>query len=118
MILAHGYSNSPEVLAWLGENLASKGYIVAVPAFRDPAISIRTDAARAGPLSRRPLDIAFVASEAARLAGRGRVSSPPLTSAARRSSAIRWAATACSPLPERRSIPSWRAGRAACWRLM
>ncbi|MEZ0135736.1 MULTISPECIES: alpha/beta hydrolase family protein [Novosphingobium] len=71
VILAHGYSNSPEVLAWLGENLASKGYIVAVPAFRDPAISIRTDAARAGPLSRRPLDIAFVASEAARLAGRG-----------------------------------------------
>lgn len=71
VILAHGYSNSPEVLAWLGENLASKGYIVAAPAFRDPAISIRTEAARAVPLARRPLDIAFVAFEAARLARRG-----------------------------------------------
>lgn len=71
VILAHGYSNSPEVLAWLGENLASKGYLVAAPAFHDPAISIRTDAARAGPLSRRPLDIVFVAAEAARMARRG-----------------------------------------------
>lgn len=71
VILAHGYSNSPEVLAWLGENLASKGYLVVAPAFRDPAISIRTEAARAAPLARRPLDIAFLASEAARLAKRG-----------------------------------------------
>ena len=64
VILAHGYGNSPEVLSWLGENLASKGYVVVAPAFRDPPISIRTDAARAGPIARRPLDIAFVTAEA------------------------------------------------------
>ncbi|WP_294235691.1 dienelactone hydrolase [uncultured Sphingomonas sp.] len=64
VILAHGYGNTPEVLSWLGENLASKGYVVVAPAFRDPPISIRTDAARAGPIARRPLDIAFVAREA------------------------------------------------------
>ena len=61
VILAHGYGNTPAVLAWLGENLASKGYVVVAPAFRDPPIGIRTATARSGPLSRRPLDIAFVA---------------------------------------------------------
>jgi predicted dienelactone hydrolase len=71
VILAHGYGNTPEVMSWLGENLASKGYVVVAPAFRDPPISIRTDAARAGPLSRRPLDIAFVAAEAQRRARAG-----------------------------------------------
>ncbi|WP_322964043.1 alpha/beta hydrolase family protein [Sphingomonas fuzhouensis] len=69
VILAHGYGNSPAVLSWLGENLASKGYVVVAPAFRDPPISIRTDAARAGPITRRPLDIAFVTAEAQRRAG-------------------------------------------------
>ena len=64
VILAHGYSNVPEALSWLGENLASKGYVVVAPAFHDPSITIRTAAALAGPLSRRPLDIAFVAAEA------------------------------------------------------
>jgi len=68
VILAHGYGNAPEALAWLGENLASKGYVVVAPAFGDPAISIRTAAARAGPIARRPLDIAFVAGEAQRRA--------------------------------------------------
>lgn len=68
VILAHGYSNTPEVLSWLGENLASKGYVVVTPAFRDPSITIRTAAAAAGPLARRPLDIAFVAAEAQRRA--------------------------------------------------
>lgn len=68
VILAHGYGNTPEVLSWLGENLASKGYVVVAPAFRDPPISIRTPAARAGPIARRPLDIAFVAREAQRRA--------------------------------------------------
>lgn len=67
VILAHGYGNTPEVLSWLGENLASKGYVVVAPAFRDPPISIRTDAARAGPIARRPLDIAFVAHETQKL---------------------------------------------------
>lgn len=68
VILAHGYGNSPAVLSWLGENLASKGYVVVTPAFRDPPISIRTDAARSGPIARRPLDIAFVTAEAQRRA--------------------------------------------------
>ena len=35
VLLAHGYSNTPEVLSWLGENLASKGYVIVAPAFRD-----------------------------------------------------------------------------------
>lgn len=71
VILAHGYGNTPEVLSWLGENLASKGYLVVAPAFRDPPISIRTAAARAGPITRRPLDIAFVTREAQRRARAG-----------------------------------------------
>jgi dienelactone hydrolase len=71
VILAHGYSNTPEALSWLGENLASKGYVVVAPAFRDPSITIRTAAAAAGPLARRPLDITFVAAEAQRRARAG-----------------------------------------------
>jgi pimeloyl-ACP methyl ester carboxylesterase len=71
VILAHGYSNTPELLSWLGENLASKGYIVVAPAFRDPPITIRTAAAAAGPIARRPLDIAFVTAEAQRRARSG-----------------------------------------------
>ena len=71
VILAHGYSNTPEVLSWLGDNLASKGYVVVAPAFRDPSINIRTAAAAAGPLARRPLDIAFAATEAQRRARAG-----------------------------------------------
>ena len=68
VILAHGYSNTPVVLSWLGEALASKGYVVVAPAFRDPSINIRTMAAAAGPIARRPLDIVFVAREAQRRA--------------------------------------------------
>lgn len=71
VILAHGYGNTPETLNWLGENLASKGYVVVAPAFADPPISIRTAAVRAGPIARRPLDIAFVAGEAQRRARAG-----------------------------------------------
>lgn len=71
VVLAHGYGNTPEVLAWLGENLASKGYLVVAPAFRDPPIAERTAAARAGPIARRPLDVAFVAREAQRRARAG-----------------------------------------------
>jgi predicted dienelactone hydrolase len=69
VILAHGYSNPPEVLAWLAENLATKGYVVAAPAFRDPPITEREKFI--GPLARRPLDIAFVAAEAQRRARAG-----------------------------------------------
>ena len=69
VILAHGYSNTPEVLAWLSENLATKGYVVVAPAFGDPPI---TDRERSiGPLARRPLDIAFVAAQAQRRARAG-----------------------------------------------
>ena len=71
VVLAHGYGNTPAVLSWLGENLASKGYVVVAPAFRDPPISIRTAVARSGPIARRPLDIAFVAAEAQRRARAG-----------------------------------------------
>ncbi|MEN2746798.1 dienelactone hydrolase [Sphingomonas sp. T9W2] len=71
VILAHGYSNTPELLSWLGENLASKGYVVVAPAFADPSITIRTPEAQAGPLARRPLDIVFVAAEAQRRARAG-----------------------------------------------
>ena len=71
VILAHGYGNTPEVLSWLGENLASKGYLVVAPAFRDPPISIRTATARSGPIARRPLDITFVTAEAQRRARAG-----------------------------------------------
>lgn len=78
VILAHGYSNTPAVLSWLGENLASKGYVVVAPDFRDPPITIRTAAAAAGPLARRPLDIAFVAAEAQR---RARASLGPFATA-------------------------------------
>jgi len=71
VILAHGYGNAPDLLAWLAENLASKGYVVVAPAFRDPPISDRSAFAFAGPLTRRPLDIAFVAAEVQRRARAG-----------------------------------------------
>jgi len=71
VILAHGYGNVPEALSWLGENLASKGYVVVAPAFRDPPITIRTAAATAGPIARRPLDIVFLTAEAQRRARAG-----------------------------------------------
>jgi len=69
VILAPGYSNTPEAMAWLGETLATKGYVVAAPAFEDPPISER--AKFIGPLARRPLDIVFVAAEARRRAAAG-----------------------------------------------
>ncbi|AXJ94409.1 MULTISPECIES: dienelactone hydrolase [unclassified Sphingomonas] len=78
IILAHGGSNTPEVMSWLGENLASKGYVVVAPAFGDPPISLRTLASMAGPLARRPLDIVFVAAEAQR---RARAGDGPLAAA-------------------------------------
>ena len=59
VIVSHGYSNDPAAMSWLTENLASKGYVVAAIHHDDPAITDRTRFA--GPLLRRPLDIAFVA---------------------------------------------------------
>ena len=61
VIVSHGYSNVPVALSWLTENLASKGYVVAAIRHEDPMIGDR--ATFAGPLLRRPLDIAFVARE-------------------------------------------------------
>ena len=59
VIVSHGYSNDPLAMTWLTENLASKGYVVAAIRHEDPPITDRTRFA--GPLMRRPLDIAFVA---------------------------------------------------------
>ncbi len=66
VILAHGYNNTPEVLAWLGENLATKGYVVAGPAFGDPPVFDMPGVMES--VAHRPLDIAFVAEAARRLA--------------------------------------------------
>jgi predicted dienelactone hydrolase len=59
VILSHGYSGAPELLSWLGENLASKGYVVAAPAHDDPPIT--DPKGFATPLLFRPLDIVFTA---------------------------------------------------------
>jgi len=69
VILAHGYNNSPEVLAWLGENLATKGYVVAAPAFHDPPAFGGSRIMQS--VARRPLDLAFVAAEIRRRAAAG-----------------------------------------------
>lgn len=61
VIVSHGYSNVTVALSWLTENLASKGYVVAAIRHEDPMIGDRSTFA--GPLLRRPLDIAFVARE-------------------------------------------------------
>lgn len=59
VIVSHGYSNEAVAMSWLTENLASKGYVVAAIRHQDPPI---TDGDKvAGPLLRRPLDIAYVA---------------------------------------------------------
>jgi predicted dienelactone hydrolase len=59
VIVSHGYSNDPNAMTWLTENLASKGYVVAAIRHEDPPITDRTRFPQ--PLMRRPLDIAFVA---------------------------------------------------------
>jgi predicted dienelactone hydrolase len=59
IVVSHGYSNDPAAMAWLTENLASKGYVVAAIHHDDPPITDRTKYAE--PLLRRPLDIVFVA---------------------------------------------------------
>ena len=66
VILAHGYGGTPVAMSWLAENLASKGYVVVGPHFDDPPITQTSKFI--GPLTRRPLDIAFVAAEAQRRA--------------------------------------------------
>lgn len=62
VILSHGYGGASAGMSWLGENLASKGYVVVAPRHRDPDFG---DAVGfPGPLMRRPIDIAFVAAQA------------------------------------------------------
>jgi len=60
VILAHGYGGTPVAMSWIAENLASKGYVVVGPHFRDPPYG--DTGGLVGPLTRRPLDIAFVAA--------------------------------------------------------
>ncbi|GAC1612391.1 MAG: hypothetical protein NVS3B27_03470 [Novosphingobium sp.] len=62
VIVSHGYSNSPEGMTWLTENLASKGYVVAAIHHDDPDPYIVAAEARAVPNYNRPVDIAFVAA--------------------------------------------------------
>jgi predicted dienelactone hydrolase len=58
VVLSHGYDNDPVMMRWLGENLATKGYVVLAIAHRDPPI---TDPSGSVPtLLRRPLDITLV----------------------------------------------------------
>ena len=66
VILAHGFNNTPLVLSWLAENLATKGYVVAAPAFQDPPKFDAPSALFA--FAHRPLDIAAIAAEAQHLA--------------------------------------------------
>lgn len=62
VILSHGFGGATAGMSWLGENLASKGYVVVAPRHRDPDYS---DAGGfPGPLMRRPIDIAFAAAQA------------------------------------------------------
>ena len=55
IVLSHGWNNDPVMLSWLGENLATKGYVVVAPEHRDPPIWDRSK----GPsgLVQRPIDI-------------------------------------------------------------
>jgi len=69
VLLAHGYGNNAEVMAWLGENLATKGYVVVAPTFGDPAAFDAADVSQA--VAHRPLDIAFLAAEASSRARAG-----------------------------------------------
>ena len=58
VLLSHGYNNVPVMLSWLGENLATKGYVVVAIRHHDPDIS---DTAKSpATLIRRPLDITYV----------------------------------------------------------
>ena len=61
LILAHGYSNDPAMMAWIGENLATKGYVVVAPRHDDPPLTDQTQMGRT--MLNRPLDIAFVTRE-------------------------------------------------------
>jgi pimeloyl-ACP methyl ester carboxylesterase len=59
VVVSHGRSNPTAGMSWLGENLASKGYVVAAIRHQDPPITDRSGDPETW--LRRPLDIAFVA---------------------------------------------------------
>lgn len=61
VVLSHGYGNAPDWMSWLGENLASKGYVVVAPAHRDPPYIGPQSLAE--PLNFRPRDQARAARE-------------------------------------------------------
>lgn len=63
VIVSHGYANTPAVMTWLTENLASKGYVVAAIHHGDPNPYVVTPVIRAAPNFHRPRDIAFVAAQ-------------------------------------------------------
>ncbi len=58
VVISHGYSNDPAMLSWLGENLATKGYVAVAIAHRDPPITDRSKAPAV--VLQRPLDVAAV----------------------------------------------------------
>jgi predicted dienelactone hydrolase len=58
VVISHGYSNDPAMLSWLGENLATKGYVAVAIAHRDPPITDRSKAPAL--VLQRPLDIVAV----------------------------------------------------------
>ncbi len=61
VVVSHGYGNDTAAFSWLGENLASKGYVVAAIRHVGPDYSDRAQFAWV--LLRRPLDTVFVARE-------------------------------------------------------
>ena len=77
VVVSHGYSNDPNAMTWLTENLASKGYVVAAIRHNDPPITDRTQFAL--PLMRRPLDIAFVVQTLQRTLAADRLIDPMRT---------------------------------------
>jgi predicted dienelactone hydrolase len=58
VIISHGYSNDPAMMSWIGENLATKGFVSVAIAHRDPAYTERDKAIES--ILLRPLDIAHV----------------------------------------------------------
>jgi predicted dienelactone hydrolase len=67
VVVSHGYGNVPAGMSWLGENLASKGYVVAAVRHADQylnPVGLPTG------LLNRPLDIAFVARQLQGTAGK------------------------------------------------
>lgn len=62
VIVSHGYGNSPVMMTWLTESLASKGYVVAAIHHEDPNAYVVSAERRAAPNYTRPVDIAFVAA--------------------------------------------------------